>query len=578
MIDYIFFLLADNPLWVTLAICAIQLAIANKTREKLHSVNSIFSKDIVYTKQTGNFPEIICNQQGKSVNSPQLKVLIDELNEYIRKNEGTTDFSIIQHKTERIVNSQFDDAISRISFPTYIGLIGTFLGVLIGLYCFKVSDGGELVTDDKIEKLIHGVLISMSTSLIGLILMTLSNSYAASVRKELDREKNRFYGFIQNELMPELGTSIVSALSKLRSSINKFEPAFSSVIDKFQKTFDKCTSSFGDAFRANVNVVANAVSTMGVNMEQINKNVTFQQKLLDTLQSSSMNKTLDKFISTTNRFDSIAESISSLNQTKEKIIIATQQLVEVQHHYNDSLVIPQSVAERLNDILSRMLVFENSINQLGERLAQEQMVGNSVINSINSHLDVINQKNNIAANYVDVANDELEKLYKQQTDAIKKLNDKYSTAISSHGDEFEEMLTQVQNRLDKKWKIFVATLDDSFNISDVNTDLSYLKKLDVMEKQLSELKVSIEEYYTSKCNIQEVKQIDKDVSASNKKEKDKKNLDESDIAKSQYIERLDDLEKEITKQNETIGKLNLELEKANKSIMNKLKSFFWHKK
>lgn len=36
-----------------------------------------------------------------------------------------------------------------------------------------------------------------------------------------------------------------------------FEPAFNKVIDRFQETFDTCTSSFGEAFRQDVTVVAN---------------------------------------------------------------------------------------------------------------------------------------------------------------------------------------------------------------------------------------------------------------------------------------------------------------------------------
>lgn len=264
MVDSIFLFLANHSLWVTVFICAVQVWFVWQTYKKLQDVKLIFPANVVYIRQGDDLPTILAqDKQGKKVTSLLLKGLIDELNDYIRKNEGTTDFSIIQHKTERIAKSKFEDATATLSFPTYIGLMGTFLGVFVGLYCFNVSDGGDLVNDDKIAKLIHGVLISMSTSLIGLLLMTLSNWYAVCVRKNLNIEKNVFYRFIQNELMPELGTSMVSALSKLRSTITKFEPAFDGVLDRFQTTFDKCTTSFGDAFNANVDIVAKAVFCYG---------------------------------------------------------------------------------------------------------------------------------------------------------------------------------------------------------------------------------------------------------------------------------------------------------------------------
>lgn len=502
--DNIVLFLAEHPGWVALFICIIQLILFSATRKKLKEINSIFSKDITYINQEIDSIGISTKENNGKVVSPLLKTLIDELNDYIKKNQGTTDFSIIQHKTERIIKSKLEDATARLSFPTYIGLMGTFFGVFIGLYCFNISDGGTLVTDEKIGKLIHGVLISMLTSLTGLIFMTWLNNIAANVKRELDIEKNRFYEFIQNELMPELGTSMVSALSKLRSTINKFEPAFNKVIDRFQQTFDECTSSFGEAFRENVQVVANAVSSMGDNIVLINTNVANQQKLLDALKSSSMNRTLDKFISTTDRFDSLADSMSLLNQIKEETVLATHELIKVQKDYNASLSIPLNVAEKLHSILDRVTEFENSINLLGERLGKEQMIGNSVINQINSQLDAIKQKNDIAINYTSTANEELESLYKKQVQVIKNLSNDYSRAISDHAEEFEEMLKQINKLLNEKWGLFVNALDDSFNLSEVSTDFVYLKKLDVIATQLASIQQPIEE---NSSLVEEVKKL-----------------------------------------------------------------------
>lgn len=461
-------------------------------------MKNLFPKGDAYTvKDTNSFEIGLEGKELDAKKNPLFKVMIDELNDYIRKNKGTTDFSIIQHKTERIIKSTFEDATAMLSFPTYIGLMGTFLGVFIGLYCFNISDGNVLVNDDKIAKLIHGVLISMSTSCVGLFLMTLLNWITANAKKELDAEKNRFYEFIQNELMPELGTSMVSALSKLRSTINRFEPAFNKVIDRFQETFDECTSSFGNAFRENVQVVANAVSAMGGNIALINTNITNQQKLLEALKSSAMNRTLDKFISTTDRFESLADSMFVLNQVKEETVLATNQLIEVQKKYNESLSIPQAVTEKLNSILDRVTTFEGSINQLGERLEKEQIIGNSTINLINKQLDAIEQKNSIALNYSSVADDELQELYKEQIRVITKLNDNYSNGISSHADDFEDMLNQIQRKLEKKWNLFVNTLDNSFNISDINTDFNYLKKLDTIAEQLTSIQQSVKDFHIS---------------------------------------------------------------------------------
>ena len=142
--------------------------------------------------------------------STSLPKLIGELNKYIRQNVGTTDFAVIQNKTERFTETIYENSTSNLSMPTYIGLMGTFSGVFLGLVIFSYNILG-LDDDGKIQGLIHGVIVSMLTSLAGLIFTTSSNHEAAAAKKIMDERKNVFYDFIQNELMPSLGTSVVES-------------------------------------------------------------------------------------------------------------------------------------------------------------------------------------------------------------------------------------------------------------------------------------------------------------------------------------------------------------------------------
>ncbi|MDE5758170.1 MAG: hypothetical protein K2H85_06110, partial [Allobaculum sp.] len=90
-----------------------------------------------------------------------LHTLIKELNEYTRKNHGTTDFSVIQNKTERKINVMYENATSKLAFPTYLGLMGTFLGVFLGLLSFNwgLFNSVNGITDAAISNLIWGVLV-----------------------------------------------------------------------------------------------------------------------------------------------------------------------------------------------------------------------------------------------------------------------------------------------------------------------------------------------------------------------------------------------------------------------------------
>lgn len=485
--------------WTLLLIFSFfQLAFFYYTNKKLKEVESFFPNDIHYKKNKilpkDNYSEIICtDKNGESIEVKALNLLIKELNDYTKKNVGTADFAIMQHKTDRYVDTMFENAVSRISFPIYFGLMGTFLGVLVGLSLFNIVDGNELVTDSKISKLINGVLVSMFTSLIGLLLSTISNYHAAKAKNTINHNKNSFYEFLQNELMPELGTSMASSLSKLRSTINKFEPSFNEVIKNFKDTFEQCTNSFGNAFRDNVKVVANAVVIMGENMATINQTVENQVELIQVLKSNAFNATLSKFISTTKEFNDLSNSISLLYKIKEEIIIATQELISTQQQYNSSLAIPQNITEKLNNIFNRISSFEENINGLGESIAKTHMIGNRELNLIEKQLNSIQRKDDLANEYVDLANENLEKLFKTQITTINTLNTKYENAISDHANELENMVDGISQKLQEKWTSFTNMLDNSFDIKNVQTDFEYLKKLQTIDTKLVDIEEAIKE-------------------------------------------------------------------------------------
>ena len=148
-----------------------------------------------------------------SEHDAELHNLIRDINEYIEKSKGTVAFSIIQNKTERRISMLYEIATSKLSFPTQIGLMGTFAGVLLGLVMFLIGTKrfGQ-ITDDAINSLIFGVLVSMATSCLGIFLLIKSHSKSSKITNQIDRDKNEFYEWVQNELMPSVDVSMVDAI------------------------------------------------------------------------------------------------------------------------------------------------------------------------------------------------------------------------------------------------------------------------------------------------------------------------------------------------------------------------------
>jgi hypothetical protein len=470
---------------VAVGILLIQLITYRRTTSKLDEFQSFFNQGEEGKHSIIGDAEEAQLDTTKVIAGTPFAELLNDLNVYLKKNRGTTDFSIIQNKTERKISSMYEYATSRLAFPTYIGLIGTFLGVFMGLLFFTIGLTGDGISDAVIGNLIYGVLVSMITSLVGLILSTRSNYHASEAKKIVDNKKNEFFEFIQNELLPSLGVSMVAALNKLHATINLFEPSFNRVIDKFQTTFDGCTQEFGHAFELNVKVVADAVKKMGQNMDKINDNVELQDRLLKTLRSHGVVATLDAFVNAAQRFENVSESITRYEEMCTAIKNQTDVLIERQRTYTESLSVPAEIASRLNTILNRFTTFEDSINNLGMSIAQTKLIGNNTIDAIKQQVEAIRQKQAIAVQYIETSDGQLEDIFKLQNAAIAKLNQEFEASLLGYSEQFETELKRLSEEIKKRRAEIVAQIDEKFSIAEIRKEFSQLEKLSSIESLLT---------------------------------------------------------------------------------------------
>lgn len=408
----------------------------------------------------------------------ELMNLIDDINAYIKKSKGTVAFSIIQNKTERRISMLYEIATSKLSFPTHIGLMGTFAGVFIGLIMFLIGTmavGG--ITDSSIQSLITGVLVSMATSCCGIWLLILSHRLASEATNQIDHDKNDFYEWVQNELMPTVDVSMVEAIGKLHETIDKFEPTFSGVISQFKGAFKDVTNAFGTEFRKSVQVVASAVDTMGKNMDKVNKNIDLQSNLLDTLKSNQLVRGMDSFVEASKRFTDITGSLDQFERARRIMLVAAQETINIQKDFNESLQIPKQVAAEINIILNRITKFEESINGLGVNVAQTQMVGNQLVEQIKENINAIKAKQTVAEKYADTANKRLEVYFDEQKKEVSRIMQKYNEALESYLDDYETMLKERKTELESRNREFVEAIDRKLSIEDIRGDFKALREI-----------------------------------------------------------------------------------------------------
>lgn len=496
--EQIYLFLDSNPL-ISIAFFAIlQLWAFIPTLRKLNKFKDFFSDS-----ENWNVEE---KESGYAIHiensSEDFTELVGEINEYLDKNEGTTDFGIIKDKVENRLEALHEDATSKISFPTYLGLMGTFFGVWIGLQSFKIGVDKAGVSDEIVSALIGGVIVSMVTSLVGLVLMMWGNAKAGDVLKKVESDKNKFFDFIQVRLMPVLGTSMVSALNKLHRTINTFEPAFKGVIGEFKDAFSECTETLRGTFGEKVQILTSAVETMGQNMSLINENVRMQEQLLRTMQQKETLKTLESFVVAADKFDAVTTSIAKLSEIKEDLADSSVKLVEAQTKFIGQMSVPERVFEKINAILNRIVTFEESLNALGESISQTQLLGNSQMNLIQEQITAIQKKTDLAVSYQELADDELKAIYESQKNAIKQLNEKYCAAIDTHGDDFalamndfkqayEKIVKECMDAVEAKRDEYIAEIRRSLDLEAKNQHLAQLAKIPELLELLSGIQSSV---------------------------------------------------------------------------------------
>lgn len=461
------------------------------TRKAKSKFENFFPKDTNYSwhldgEYNGDpFPQL--DIAGKNY-SNDLDDLIREINTYLRKTRGTSDYEFIRNKVERRLNALYDDATARLAFPTYCGLMGTFAGVLIGIIMFLIDFNTEgSISDDSIRNLLSGVIVSMATSFLGLFLTTWNNSEVSDARKGVEDAKNKFYDFIQTEITKTASASLVTAISKLHDTVDKFEPAFSTIIEGFKSAFNECTRAFGDDFKRNVQAVNSAVIVMGENMDKINENIDLQKKLLDTFKSNDLVRGLEKYVEAANHFVSITLSLNKFEEARRLMLAAAQEAIALQNQYNESLKVPREIAVRVNQILDRIKDFEENVKAAGRALNEREILGNDVINKLRYQIEGISKKGKIADKYLELADGKLEDLFKQQTEVISEMNKRYKEAIEGHIEGFEEMFRKQTEELESRHKIFMDAIEERFSVEDVRKEFTNLGKLNEIEAELTKM-------------------------------------------------------------------------------------------
>ncbi|WP_303309428.1 MotA/TolQ/ExbB proton channel family protein [Hymenobacter sp. BT730] len=251
-------------------------------------------------------------------------ILLDT-NEYLRHNKGAAaDFDILKDISERRSEVLTNEVQSGVATPLYLGLLGTFLGVILGL----VGIARNGVSDENaLTPFLTGVLIAMAGSFVGLLLTLLGNGLVRRARKVVDERQNQYYTFLQVKLLPILHSDMAGSLTNLKAVLDAFNQDFVGKVTLFEPILNTIT-----------------------------ENIRVQRDFLVKLEEIGYDRMAQANLEV---FDKVRESAEMFGQ-----------FTGYQQKLNQMLAEGTNTAHSVAGILDRLRGFERGINDLGQYIGQ----------------------------------------------------------------------------------------------------------------------------------------------------------------------------------------------------------------
>lgn len=433
-----------------------------------HNSSSDYSLD--NSKQIEIFPEY----------SSDLKEVISSINSYLKENSATGDFAIIKSIVERRIDSTENHVSVNISLPLYIGLMGTFSGIIIGLFQIAFSGG---VTEQNINSFIGGVVIAMAASFLGLLLTVLNTSKNFRESKAIcDERKNVFYDFLQVKLLPYVGNSLQDTLNRLKNNLNDFN-----------EKFEKSIVLFDSKFSENILSLSTSVRGLSENINLVIENTNTQKEFLLELRRIGYNRMAEANI----------KVFQLLKETGPTFI----KFIESQKELNESVEKANQFVGIIDSIFNRIKTFEESINNLGEHINANKFLGNDVLNRIDKNLSYLDQEFELLKQHEHKSTDSIKDYFEKQYLEIQKLTDTIKKEVEEAMnfkigqnpfqkllvlDAIDLRLAELNKKInqDPFQKLFVLDKMD-LTLSELNTKISLNGDLKEMSQSLCETVLEI---------------------------------------------------------------------------------------
>lgn len=279
-----------------------------------------------------------------------LQQVIDTINNYLKKNKGgAADFHLVKDIVERHTDSLDEEINHKLPVPIYLGLMGTVLGIIVGLFSLNFdfdpetnSLNGELFVN-SVSALIDGVKLAMVCSFAGLLLTTVLSSWLyMGAKSALEEQKNAFYDFIQTRLLPQMTKDAASTILALQSNLEKFNTSFEENIEGFGSIMDDIHATFDSQLKLQQELKRMDLSRVA------NLNASVLAQLRKSMAE------FEKFTQYMNQMNTFVRSTATLTDSINDQLQRTEAVETVVNALQDNIQKNQMVMAKLREFLERV--------------------------------------------------------------------------------------------------------------------------------------------------------------------------------------------------------------------------------
>lgn len=462
---------------IILAIIGVQVYIYRNTKNKIYIYKSVFpestsSYSIVNMDITTHGEEYVDDEDEKKVTVSQIQIITQNhtlteirnaLNMYLQKNKGAaSDFYLMKDVVERYCDAEEEEINIQQPIPLYLGLMGTMVGIIVGIGFIAFSGGLSSETlMENITSLMTCVAIAMAASLVGIFCTTLISWKAKSATSKVEANKNKFYSWLQTELLPVLSGNAINALYLLQQNLLTFNQTFQTNIEGL----DGALSKIADSSREQVELIS---LIKDIDIKRVAQaNVTVLKELKGCTEEIAV---FNKYLHSVSNY---LETVNALNNNINEHLTRTAAIEKMGVFFEREI---NQVIEReryINEVVAKV---DDTLRKTFEQIQEKTKEG------------VTQLKNNSITEF-----DALLKHYAEQKEEFTKMLQEEREKFTYSFTETTELIKEIRNLADIKTvmtQLLESTKNQTAALNELTISLKQHSITSVMNEQAPEVSIT----------------------------------------------------------------------------------------